>query len=130
MIDAVKEHGTMPADWPAQWEGQALEAAVAAWEASLEAQQDPFRNRQVLAQLAVHMVQSFRTEETRLFLSHAPELPSRRVKNHRLALRLRGLMQQAEQGRDLAPGIRAVLGAWRRLQQYQAPLRTGATLSH
>ena len=57
------------------------------------------------------MVQSFRTEETRLFLAHAPELPFRRVENHRLALRLRGLMQKAEQGRNLAPGIRAVLGA-------------------
>ena len=34
---------------PAQWEGKALEAAVAAWEASPEVQKDPGKNRQILA---------------------------------------------------------------------------------
>ena len=130
MGETLRELGTTPATWPFPWEGQALEEAVSAWEACFEAQKDPFRNRQILAQIAVHMVQSFRTEEARLFLAHAPELPSRRVENHRLALRLRGLMHEADQGRDLAPGIRAVLGAWRRLQRYPAPLGTGTALSH
>ncbi len=86
-----------------------LESAIAAWMASPEAQEDPFKTRQLLAQLSIQCVQGFRAEEDRLARARAPELLQCQRENHRLALRLRDLMAAAERGLEVGAGLRALI---------------------
>ncbi len=99
--------------WGDRSESRPLHAAAASWEACPVRQRNAFRNRQFLATFAFDLVQWFRAEEATLKEAGSPQLGSRRRENHRLALRLRELMAEAELGLDITGGIRAFLQAWR-----------------
>jgi hypothetical protein len=111
-------------------EAWALEEALLAWETRPEGQRDPVRNRQLLAQLAIHLVQGFRAEEARLLRDRAPEMSRRRLENRRLALRLCELMSDAECGLDITEGLRLLLSLWRGREVPPRCLATGTTAAH
>ena len=127
MGEAAIEYSAFPGGRPARFASTALEAAIASWKASPEAQKDAFKNRQLLAQLSIQLVLGFRAEEDRLTRARAPELHKCQLENHRLALRLRDLMAEAERGLDVGPGLRALIEIrWRRLAQATLPSPSSA----
>jgi hemerythrin len=113
MSETVLESRSMAQERIFTFEGEALEAAIAAWSANSEAQQDPQQNRQLLAQVAIYLVQEFRAEEARLSRVKSPQLRARRTENQHLARQLWSLMAGAEQGIDVAPGLQGLAKAWR-----------------
>lgn len=98
-----------------------LQQKATSWSACPDAQSDTLRNRQFLANLALDLVQIFLVEERHLRRAHSRLLADRRRQNHGLAQELRDLMRRADQGLDIAEGIRQFLSDWRQHQE-QSPL--------
>ncbi|MBK9797205.1 MAG: hypothetical protein IPP58_12050 [Holophagaceae bacterium] len=108
-----------------------MHGAAASWEACPALARDAFRNRQFLATFAFDLVQRFRAEEALLKAAKSPRLGSLRQENHHLALWLRDLMEEADQGLDVTPGIRAFLVAWRFHEAWvPGPATTPKALGH
>jgi hypothetical protein len=130
MDGAVVESRAFYGEGAAWFSGPAMEASIAVWRASAEVQKDPYRTRQLLAQIAIHLILQFRTEEGRLLRAKAPELPIRQAENYRLALQLRHLMAMAERGDAVGPGLRSLLEALGRHQSRAAMPSSGSALDH
>jgi hypothetical protein len=108
-----------------------LPAAAASWEACPADAKDAFRNRQFLATFTIELVQWFRAEEAKLKQTRSPHLVSRRREHHRLALRLRELMAEADLGLEVVSGIQAFLQEWRFHQEWiPSPTRPPEALGH
>jgi hypothetical protein len=75
------------------------------------------KQRQLLALLAVELIQRFRAEEAGLLQMKSPSLKRCREENHRMARQLRTLMGLGDLGLAIEPGLRTLIEAWRRHQQ-------------
>ena len=75
------------------------------------------KQRQLLALLAVDLIQRFREEEARLLHKKSPALSRCRQENRRMARQLRTLITYSDLGLAIQPGLQALLEAWRLHQQ-------------